>query len=37
MKVTVKTLKGEKFDVQVNDSHTVAQVKGVIVSEEKVV
>ena len=31
MKLTVKTLKGGKFDVQVEESHTVAQVKGVIV------
>ena len=31
MKLTVKTLKGVKFDVQVEDSHTVAQVKDVIV------
>ena len=31
MKLTVKTLKGGKFDVQVEDSHTVAQVKNAIV------
>ena len=31
MKLTVKTLKGDKFDVQVEDSHTVAQVKNEIV------
>lgn len=31
MKLTVKTLKGGKFDVQVEDTHTVAQVKGAIV------
>jgi len=34
MKLTVKTLKGEKFQVEVEDetSATVAQVKAVIVS-----
>jgi hypothetical protein len=32
MKLTVKTLKGGKFEVEVDDGSTVSQVKGVIVS-----
>jgi hypothetical protein len=32
MKLTVKNLKGEKFEVEVDESLTVEQVKGVIVS-----
>jgi hypothetical protein len=32
MKLTIKTLKGEKFDVQVEEGNTVAEVKGIIVS-----
>lgn len=32
MKLTVKTLKGEKFDVQVEDNNTVQEVKAIIVS-----
>ena len=32
MKLTVKTLKGGKFEVECDPSGTVAQVKGVIVS-----
>jgi len=31
MKLTVKTLKGGKFDIHVEESQTVAQVKGIIV------
>jgi hypothetical protein len=31
MKLTVKTLKGAKFVVDVDDSHTVEQVKAAIV------
>lgn len=31
MKLTVKTLKGGKFEVEVEDSNTVEQVKGIIV------
>jgi hypothetical protein len=33
MKLTIKTLKGAKFDLQVEESLTVAQVKTVIVRE----
>ena len=33
MKLTVKTLKGGKFEVEVEDSLTVEQVKSVIVSD----
>jgi hypothetical protein len=36
MKLTVKTLKGGKFDVDVDDGHTVLQVKGAIVSRRVV-
>jgi hypothetical protein len=32
MKLTIKTLKGEKFDVQVEETNTVAEVKTIIVS-----
>ena len=32
MKLTVKTLKGGKFEVDCEATSTVAQVKGVIVS-----
>jgi len=32
MKLTVKTLKGEKFQVDVEPSNTVGQVKGIVVS-----
>ena len=32
MKLTVKTLKGGKFSVEVEPSNTVAEAKGVIVS-----
>lgn len=31
MKLTVKTLKGGKFEVEVDESKTVAEVKGIIV------
>jgi hypothetical protein len=31
MKLTVKTLKGEKFDVLVEETHTILQVKEIIV------
>jgi hypothetical protein len=31
MKLTVKTLKGAKFVIDVDDSHTVEQVKAAIV------
>lgn len=31
MKLTVKTLKGAKFDVEVDESHTVDQAKSAIV------
>ena len=31
MKVTVKTLKGGKFEVEVEESNTVSEVKGKIV------
>jgi hypothetical protein len=31
MKLLVKTLKGGKFEVQVEGTNTVAQVKGIIV------
>jgi hypothetical protein len=31
MKLAVKTLKGEKFQVEVEESMTMEQVKGVIV------
>ena len=31
MKLAVKTLKGEKFDVIVESDHTISQVKGIIV------
>jgi hypothetical protein len=31
MKLAVKTLKGEKFEVIVEGNHTVSQVKGIIV------
>ena len=33
MKLTVKTLKGEKFVVEAEESSTVVQVKTIIVSE----
>jgi hypothetical protein len=33
MKLTVKTLKGGKFEVQVEETNTVAQVKGIIVRD----
>ena len=33
MKLTVKTLKGVKFQVDVEESNTVEQVKGIIVSD----
>ena len=33
MKLTVKTLKGGKFDIDVEVTQTVAQVKEVIVSQ----
>ena len=32
MKLTVKTLKGGKFTVEVEPSNTVAEAKGIIVS-----
>jgi hypothetical protein len=32
MKLLVKTLKGGKFEIQVEESMTVTEVKGVIVS-----
>ena len=32
MNLTVKTLKGGKFTIEVDESNTVAQVKGVVVS-----
>jgi len=32
MKLTVKTLKGGKFTVEVDPSNTVAEAKGIIVS-----
>jgi hypothetical protein len=32
MQLTVKTLKGEKFTIEVEESHTIAQVKDIIVS-----
>jgi hypothetical protein len=32
MKLTVKTLKGGKFEVDCEPSNSVAQVKGIIVS-----
>jgi hypothetical protein len=32
MKLTVKTLKGEKFQLEVDESRTVEEVKGLIVS-----
>lgn len=32
MKLTVKTLKGEKFPIEVEPETTVAAVKGIIVS-----
>lgn len=32
MQLAVKTLKGEKFEVTVEESHTIAQVKTIIVS-----
>jgi hypothetical protein len=31
LKLTVKTLKGEKFQVDVEPSNTVAEVKGIVV------
>ena len=31
MKLTVKTLKGEKFQVDAEPSNTVAEVKGIVV------
>lgn len=34
MKLTVKTLKGEKFPIDIDASSTVAQAKGVIVSDQ---
>lgn len=34
MKLTVKTLKGEKFDVLVEESHTIAEIKGIIESQK---
>jgi hypothetical protein len=36
MKLTVKTLKGGKFQVEVEDTNTVAQVKEIIVSFAKI-
>lgn len=33
MKLTVKNLKGEKFEIEVEESQTVEQVKVVIVSK----
>jgi hypothetical protein len=33
MKLLVKTLKGGKFEVQVEETNTVAQVKGIIVRD----
>jgi hypothetical protein len=35
MKLLVKTLKGGKFEVQVEETNTVAQVKGIIVRDWK--
>ena len=32
MKITVKTLKGEKFIVDAEPSNSVAEVKGIVVS-----
>jgi hypothetical protein len=32
MKLTVKTLKGSKFQVDAEPSKTIAEVKGIIVS-----
>jgi hypothetical protein len=32
MKITIKTLKGGKFDVEADPSTTIADVKGIIVS-----
>lgn len=32
MKLTVKTLKGGKFEVECDGSNSVAEVKGIIVS-----
>lgn len=31
MKLTIKTLKGEKFQLEVDDSRTVEELKGLIV------
>lgn len=33
VKLTVKTLKGEKFQVDAEPSNTVAEVKGIVVSD----
>jgi hypothetical protein len=32
MKLTIKTLKGEKFQLEVDDTKTVEELKGLIVS-----
>lgn len=37
MKLAVKTLKGEKFEVVVEAGHTVSQVKGIIVRISQVI
>jgi hypothetical protein len=37
MKLTVKTLKGSKFQVDAEPSNTVAEVKGIIVSSKSIV
>lgn len=36
MKLTVKTLKGNKFEIEVDDSKTVAEVKTVIVRANRI-
>lgn len=36
MKLTVKTLKGSKFVVDCEPTNTVLEVKGIIVSDERV-
>jgi hypothetical protein len=37
MKVTVKTLKGEKFVIEIETSFTIEMVKGIIVSVVSIV
>ena len=36
MKVTVKTLKGEKFVIEIDTSFTIEMVKGIIVGDFEV-